>query len=224
MQKLYFYLTACLLFIICTTTTFATEPPNLQDAKTTVMKYHDSGEYTQDINHVVNNAITYLSARVTTNNAATNKKPAIVLDIDDTTLSNYERLKALNFGGDLALWHANKIPATDPAIPALLVLYNLAVKHNVAIFFVTGRHPYEQSITEQNLKNVGYTSWTNIYFKPENYSASHKNAAAFKTAMRKQITENGYDIIINIGDQESDLVGGYADKTFKVPNPFYRIL
>jgi len=28
-------------------------------------------------------------------------------------------------------------------------------------------------------------------------------------------------IIANIGDQESDLAGGFAEKTFKLPNPFY---
>jgi hypothetical protein len=32
-----------------------------------------------------------------------------------------------------------------------------------------------------------------------------------------------YDIA-NVGDQPSDLAGGYAERTFLVPNPFYRIL
>ncbi len=31
----------------------------------------------------------------------------------------------------------------------------------------------------------------------------------------------GYDIVANFGDQFSDLYGGYADRTFKVPNPMY---
>jgi HAD superfamily, subfamily IIIB (Acid phosphatase) len=29
----------------------------------------------------------------------------------------------------------------------------------------------------------------------------------------------GYDIVANFGDQFSDLVGGFADRTFKMPNP-----
>ena len=33
----------------------------------------------------------------------------------------------------------------------------------------------------------------------------------------------GYLIILNVGDQESDLTGGFADRTFKLPNPFYFI-
>jgi hypothetical protein len=30
-------------------------------------------------------------------------------------------------------------------------------------------------------------------------------------------------IIANLGDQFSDLAGGYAERTFKLPNPFYSI-
>ena len=33
----------------------------------------------------------------------------------------------------------------------------------------------------------------------------------------------GFTIIANVGDQPSDLAGGYAERTFLVPNPFYRI-
>ena len=29
--------------------------------------------------------------------------------------------------------------------------------------------------------------------------------------------------IANVGDQPSDLAGGYAERTFLLPNPFYRI-
>ena len=41
--------------------------------------------------------------------------------------------------------------------------------------------------------------------------------------MRKEITQQGYDIVFSIGDQQSDLVGGYSDKTYKLPNPYYFI-
>ena len=38
---------------------------------------------------------------------------------------------------------------------------------------------------------------------------------------RAYIESQGYDIVGNFGDQFSDLIGGYADKTFKLPNPNY---
>jgi hypothetical protein len=43
----------------------------------------------------------------------------------------------------------------------------------------------------------------------------------YKSGTREHIESLGYDIVANFGDQYSDLDGGYADKTFKVPNPTY---
>ena len=43
----------------------------------------------------------------------------------------------------------------------------------------------------------------------------------YKSATRAHIESLGYDIVANFGDQYSDLTGGFADRTFKVPNPNY---
>jgi hypothetical protein len=43
----------------------------------------------------------------------------------------------------------------------------------------------------------------------------------YKSATRAHIESLGYDITGNFGDQYSDLKGGYADHTFKLPNPNY---
>jgi len=43
----------------------------------------------------------------------------------------------------------------------------------------------------------------------------------FKAPERRKIAEQGYAIILNVGDQESDFKGGYAERTFKLPNPVY---
>ena len=47
----------------------------------------------------------------------------------------------------------------------------------------------------------------------------------FKIQARKALLDEGYNIIANIGDQQSDLDGGYpvVDCQFKLPNPFYLI-
>jgi HAD superfamily, subfamily IIIB (Acid phosphatase) len=44
-----------------------------------------------------------------------------------------------------------------------------------------------------------------------------------KTEERRKLAEAGYTIIATVGDQESDLEGGFAECMFKVPNPFYFI-
>ena len=43
----------------------------------------------------------------------------------------------------------------------------------------------------------------------------------YKSGTRAYIESKGYDIVADFGDQFSDLLGGYADKTFKLPNPNY---
>ena len=43
----------------------------------------------------------------------------------------------------------------------------------------------------------------------------------YKSGTRAYIESQGYDIVGNFGDQFSDLLGGFADKTFKMPNPNY---
>jgi len=43
----------------------------------------------------------------------------------------------------------------------------------------------------------------------------------YKSGTRAYIESQGYDLVANFGDQFSDLEGGFADKTFKMPNPNY---
>ena len=43
----------------------------------------------------------------------------------------------------------------------------------------------------------------------------------YKAAARKQILDQGFRILANIGDQPADLEGGNAERAFLVPNPFY---
>ena len=40
----------------------------------------------------------------------------------------------------------------------------------------------------------------------------------YKTAKRAEIEANGYKIIANIGNTPTDMVGGHAEKTFKLPD------
>ena len=43
----------------------------------------------------------------------------------------------------------------------------------------------------------------------------------YKASTRRHIEKLGYDIVLNVGDQWSDLQGGYADRVLKLPNPTY---
>jgi hypothetical protein len=67
------------------------------DMTASLRKYHDSGAYGRDLSSVDGAAQTYLALRLRQAKAPKGErvkltgKPAIVLDIDETSLSNYDR-------------------------------------------------------------------------------------------------------------------------------------
>ena len=88
----------------------------------------------------------------------------------------------------------------------------------VAVFFITGRPENLREATERNLRAQGY-EWEQVVLTPQGGHFDH--ASDFKAPARRRITERGYTILLSMGDQQSDLDGGYAEKTFKLPNPVY---
>lgn len=200
----------------------AQEPSNLYLIKQKLAEYQEKGGYLDDLKAQVSKAKQYLAFRITQNNQKTNKqKLAIVLDIDETTLSNYQFMKDNNFGGTFKAFDDNLKTQILPSIKPMQDFYEFANQNDVAVFFVTGRRPNVKSATISNLKQSGYNKWQGIYFKPQNYDQS--SVIPYKASIRKKIAEKGYIIVASIGDQISDLKGGYAEKTYKLPNPFYYI-
>lgn len=207
------------------------QPPNLAGLKIQLRYYKCSGAYDRDFSQVIDQAISYVVKR-TKEIAKRNQgvKAAIVLDIDETSLSNWAELEADDFGfilhgpctlvkgdpcGDEAWEQRSEGTALDT-----LRLFNKAKDLNVAVFFISGRGETMRKATEQNLSKAGYSGWTDIMLRP----SKEGSVEQFKTAMRQKIEETmHYTIIANVGDQYSDLRGGHAEQVFKVPNPFYFI-
>jgi len=200
----------------------ALEPENLDTAKRTAILYHDSGEYEYDQESVIQQAQSYLALVATQKEESeTKSKPAIVLDIDETSLSNYQHMLQMNFGMIPNLVNADIRKADDPPISATLQLYRQAKKLGVAVFFITGRPEKLREITEKNLLSAGFKDWDGLYLKPNDYSKP--SVIPYKSASRESIEARGYRIIINVGDQYSDLAGGHSVRVFKLPNPYYYI-
>jgi predicted secreted acid phosphatase len=200
---------------------FAAEPANLDIGKTAVRAYVDSGRYAQDLADVAASATRYLAQRIPKGTA--DKKMAVIFDIDETTLSNLPHLLAQDFGYVGAVWDRWVLSSQARAIAPVQTIYDLAVRSQVAVFFITGRDESQRRATEENLRTVGFKTWTKAYFRPSASTQAKPSARAYKTAIRRELVAESYVIIANIGDQDSDLAGGYAEKTFKLPNPFYRI-
>lgn len=199
-------------------------PTNIGSLKFVLRDYAYCGQYMADFQKVIDQATTYIEAHKNVT------KPAIALDIDETSLSNWEEIEQDDFGfltsgscsldqgvgcGDAA-W---ELSARASAIKPTLELFKNARLAKIDIFFITGRHdrPDLREATERNLRDVGYVGYTDLVMQPK-LSATVRG---FKAAARKQIQDNGYTIIANIGDQFSDLDENPGETQFHVPNPFY---
>jgi predicted secreted acid phosphatase len=204
---------------------------------------------------------------------------AVVLDVDDTTLTtwNYELYSNWDFnpttnGVFVGLTNGAFTGNMFPATPGMVDLANHAHALGYAIFWITGRGDSQHAATIANLQNdsaaglpdinevtlnghtipevdagyvaptaidIGHGGFTDgLFTKPPvgSYPAYLDTpqfcgpfidqgvscpTIQYKSGTRAYIESQGYDILADLGDQFSDLEGGFADKTFKMPNPNY---
>jgi acid phosphatase len=188
---------------------------NLSDLKAAIVAYHDSGAWDRDMSKVT------AQARAALLRARRTRKAAMVLDIDETALANWPEEKQTDFGYIPPMWNDWEHRGIAPANASVLNLFRFARKHGVAVFFITGRRETSREGTEKNLRNVGYVGYQALILRPA--SSRERSVVPYKSGARAQIERQGWHIVVNVGDQESDLRGGHADHRFKLPNPMYSI-
>ena len=114
------------------------------------------------------------------------KKVAVSFDIDDTLIYSND----------------------NTIVKPIYNLYKLCIQKGVAVFLITARlhtsFVYEHTVNQ--LKKLGITGYKDLYLMPLSYNF---NSIAYKENTRKKITEQGYTIILSIGDQVCD-IGKYG--------------
>lgn len=197
------------------------EPANLSDAKAAVLAYVDSGAYERDLTAATAEARAWIEQRAAARHPG--ERLAVVLDIDETVLSNLPHMREQDFGYHPREWEEWIDSAAAPVIAPMLELHRAARARGVAVLFLTGRKaPRERAGTEANLRRAGLADYAALRLA-EAADARYPDAATRKAAARAAWVAEGWTIIATIGDQESDLAGGHAERAFKLPNPFYRI-
>ena len=187
----------------------------------------------------------WLSAR----SDAVKGEKAIVLDVDDTTLATWNYEIFSNWAFNPTTNATFVLGQLFPAVPGMVQMVNEAAGEGYAVLYLTGRPQTQEDATRGNLTSdgvgvdAGYPAPTTLsngedglFTKPAvaDYPDYLKTACAaeiaagktcttvhYKTATRAHIESLGYEIVGNFGDQFSDLEGGHADRTFKLPNPNY---
>ncbi|MGA5439888.1 HAD family acid phosphatase [Streptomyces griseoincarnatus] len=156
----------------------------------------DYDTWQRDCRAVMDQALPYVEQRIA--DARPGEKQAIVLDIDNTALET-------DFGFSFP----------QPANKPVLEVARYAEERGVTLFFVTARPGIIYAPTEWNLDHVGYES-SGLYVR--SFIDLFRNVAEYKTAQRVDIERKGYTIIANIGNSATDLSGGHAERTFKLPD------
>lgn len=178
---------------------------------TAAIKKMNSLEFIEEIQDTAAEAKAYLKEHLGEN-------VAIVSDIDETILTNkgYYKKYGLFDPAKEAKWF--NASCSEPIWP-VVSLVKWAHKNNVKVFLVTGRYEKFREPTIKNLKKFNIP-FDGLYMKSENYN--QPSVINYKSDIRKKLSEEGYKIILTIGDQKSDIEGGYG-KGFKLPNLFYKI-
>ena len=230
-------------------TSSGAEIPNIDSDKATIRTYYNadkngiasktSSPYITQMNQIEQAILA----------AAPNPAPApnlaIVFDADDTTLMTYDMEDgAMHFNFDPTLqnqWVQNRL---FPATPGMVDVVNTLAARGYNIFGITGRTDDQEAATLQNLQDVGYTAFNSDNFftkykttpKPDYLDCNSGvepddpakcTTVEYKAGTRKHIQDPvadgglGMTIVGNIGDQFSDLQGGYAARSVKLPNPTY---
>lgn len=197
---------------------------NLDVLKQRIKQYHDCtctcGCYTHDLDAQAERAIAFLRRRAARKQPS--EKLAIVLDIDETSLTNYEELLRSGFNYTKRDWDAWVESAKAPVIPGTLRLYEEAQRLGIDVFFITGRRESQRAVTETNLTAQGYTNWKQLVLRQD--TAAAQSTTTYKSSMRAQVQKQGYKVVLNIGDQWSDLKGTpAAEFSVKYPDPYYLI-
>lgn len=171
--------------------------PDTHHTSSAALQGVDYTTWRHDVAAVVDQARPYIEGRAEDSDG---EKQAIVLDIDNSSLET-------DFH---PFW---ELPT--PAIPEVRALVRDAHDRGVAVFFVTARPGIIHSLTDWNLKQAGYPV-DGLYVRslPDLFS----QVSAYKTAKRAEIEAKGYTIVANIGNNTTDLVGGHAERTFKLPD------
>ncbi|AVC43683.1 acid phosphatase [Francisella tularensis subsp. novicida] len=183
-----------------------------------VISYYESTAHENEVELILARAKKIIQARQSL------QGNAIVLDIDETALNHYYSLKLAGFpqGENHTIW--NELLSRTDAYPikATLDFYLYCLTSGLKVFFISARFTQYLESTKQALRNAGYVNFEDVFVFPENIEQyNSKDFKNFKAERRAYIESLGYKILISIGDQSSDLLGGYTLYTLQLPNYLY---
>ena len=195
-----------------------------------IIEFRESGGYQADIRGVNSRARAYIKSWLDEQcgaNATVAQvrgcRAMIVSDIDDTLISWYSFYAdpAIDFQYVSVAEAAAKEGCTPPAIKQTVALLQYAQSRGVAVVLMTGRKEAERATTNACMKRIGFTGYRQLILRSP--AEARLSAQDYKSGHRRQLEQAGWNIMLSIGDQPSDMLGGSTDAGFLLPNPMYMI-
>jgi len=202
---------AAVLLISCQ----SDEITNLTLAKDEVKAYYKDGFYGKETYDVIEKAMNDLKKENLTSNAM------VVFDVDETVLSNYSHIESVDFGWVKPLWDEWILSAKAKNIPQVKKLYDYLVENSINVAFLTGRYSDHYEATLKNLKSEGFNTFDTLICR--GVKDSKMSAALYKKQKRKMLVDKGFNIVMCVGDQWTDLEGDNTGIKVKLPNYLYKI-
>lgn len=189
---------------------------NLDSYKSLLKDYVNSGDYHKEISNTISQSASHVNPYIGQKNIC------VILDIDQTSIDQMPLMLKYDFGWFNADLQEADIRTDFPVIQETLSFYNGLLINYIDVIFLTSRRQKYDKYTKQLLANCGYKDYTQLITRPNDDEGTIQD---FKIRSRQQLVAQGWNIIANIGDQQSDLDGGNPDYDgcFKLPNPFYLI-
>lgn len=166
----------------------------------------------------------------------TQKKPALISDIDETLLDNSPynaKMIERDVDYNQEEWKEWTDLAEAKAIPGAVEFFNYAKSRGVEIFYVTNRHISEKETTIKNMEVAGFPSASteNLFLRDETSSKSS----------RFEKVQEYHNVLLYLGDNLSDfksdefrinssekrnhlvdkLKDDFGNKFIVLPNPMY---
>lgn len=136
----------------------------------------------------------------------------IVFDIDGVLLSDINVRDRYRNSSDVFKYMTY---GCFTGIQPMIDLYVWCQEKGFKVCLLTGRWARQQVVTLDNLRKVGITSHDRLFMR------SHRgDTAIYKTSCRKLLEVQGERVLLNIGDQDKDLEGGYSIHTLKIPSTY----
>lgn len=183
------------------------------------IEFSKTPEYKQETDKAIDDAYAACKQFLSDKEKGTAKGiPAVVSDLDETLIDNrphFEKTPKFNWPAFEA-WIKK---ADAPLLPKTAEFLQWARKNGFAIFFVTGRREGLRADTIVNLIKRG-VAYDGLLMRKED---DRGGAESVKVPLREQIEKMGFTIVVNIGDQWSDLKGGHAVDCEKLPNKIYLV-